>query len=83
MIKKPLLKDAVIIKKTAIPESILKCLSPAAIAHLDKEGAKEFGTVNMGVGEWFVIKQYLPGDYHKFATDGSRSELSVFLYLIL
>ena len=32
----------------------------------------------MGVGEWFVIERYLPGEYHKFATDGSRSELSVF-----
>lgn len=78
MLKKPLLKDAAIIKKTAIPERMLKFLSPAIIAHLEKEGAKEIGTDNMGVGEWFVIERYLPGKYHKFATDGSRSELSVF-----
>ncbi|MDE5985933.1 MAG: hypothetical protein K2H16_01440 [Prevotella sp.] len=78
MIKKPLLKDAAIIKKAVIPESMLKFLSPAVIAHLEKEGAKENGTYNMAVGEWFIIERYWPGDYHKFATDGSRSELSVF-----
>lgn len=78
MIKKPLLKDAAIIKKAVIPESMLKFLSPEVIAHLQKEGAKEIGTENMAIGEWFVIERYLPGGYHKFATDGSRSELSVF-----
>ena len=78
MFKKPLLKDAAIIKKAVIPESMLNLLSPEAIAHLHKEGAKGIGTENMAVGEWFIIERYLPDNYHKFATDGSRSELSVF-----
>ena len=56
----------------------MKSLSPAVLAHLEKEGAKETGTDNMAIGEWFIIKRYLPGGYHMFATDGSRSELSVF-----
>ena len=78
MLKKPLLKNAATINKATIPESMMNLLSPAMIAHLEKEGAKEMGTDNMAVGEWFVIERYLPGGYHKFATDGSRSELSVF-----
>ena len=78
MLEKPLLKDAVVIKRTAIPASLLKSLSPAVVAYLEKEGNKEIGTGNMAVGEWFIIERYLLGDYNKFATDGSRSELSVF-----
>lgn len=76
--KKPKLETAEIIKKTEIPENMLKFLSPALIAHLEKQGMKEIGTDNMAVGEWFVIERYVPSSYHKFATDGSRSELSVF-----
>ncbi len=78
MLKKPLLKNAAIIKKAMIPENLRKSLSPEMIAYLEKTGEKEIGTENMGVGEWFVIERYLPGEYHKFATDGSRSKLSVF-----
>lgn len=76
--KKPNLEHAEIVKKSVIPESLRKSLSPAVLTHLEKEGAKEIGTDNMAVGEWFVIERYLPGGYHKFSTDGSRSELSVF-----
>lgn len=76
--KKPNLDHAEVVKKSVIPESLRKSLSPAVLAHLEKEGAKEIGTDNMAIGEWFVIERYLPGGYHKFATDGSRSELSVF-----
>lgn len=76
--KKPNLKHAKVIKKSVIPKKLMKSLSPAVLAHLEKEGAKEIGTDNMAVGEWFVIERYLPGGYHNFATDGSRSELSVF-----
>lgn len=76
--KKPNLEHAKVVKKSVIPESLRKSLSPAVLAHLEKEGAKEIGTDNMAVGEWFVIERYLPEGYHKFATDGSRSELSVF-----
>ena len=78
MIKKPLLRNAVIKKNTSVPERMLRYLSPEAKAHLKKEGIKEIGTCNLAVGEFFVIERYLPGDYHKFATNGSRSELSVF-----
>lgn len=78
MLIKPSLKDAAIIKKTVIPENFRRSLSPDMIAYLEKVGEKEIGSENMGVGEWFVIERYLPGEYHKFATDGSRSELSVF-----
>ena len=53
-------------------------MSPEAIAHIEKSGVKEIGTNNLAVGEWFIIEKYLPGDYHKFATGGLRSELSVF-----
>lgn len=76
--KKPDLDHAEVIKKAVIPESMKKFLSQEVLAHLEKEGVKEIGTDNMAVGEWFVIERYLPGSYHKFATDGSRSELSVF-----
>lgn len=76
--KKPNIEHAQVIIKGVIPESLRKSLSPAVLAHLEKEGAKEIGTDNMAIGEWFVIERYLPGGYHKFATDGSRSELSVF-----
>ena len=79
--KKPNLAHAEIIKKTSlsdIPKSMLKIMSPEAKKALEKNGAKEIATNNMAVGEWFVIERYLPGNYHKFATDGSRSELSVF-----
>lgn len=76
--KKPNLDHAEVVKKISISEDMTKFLSPALIAYLEKEGAKEIGTENMAVGEWFVIERYLPGAYHKFATDGSRSELSVF-----
>ena len=79
--KKPNLTHAEIIKKTSlsdIPKSMLKIMSPEAKKALEKNGAKEIATNNMAVGEWFVIERYLPGNYHKFATDGSRSELSVF-----
>ena len=76
--KKPNLDHAEVIKKAVIPESMKKVLSQEVLAHLEKEGDKEIGTDNMAVGEWFVIERYLPGSYHKFATDGSRSELSVF-----
>lgn len=76
--KKPSLDHVEVIKKATIPEDMKKFLSPAVLTHLKKEGAKEIGTDNMAVGEWFVIERYLPGGYHKFATDGSRSELSVF-----
>lgn len=80
MLKKPLLKDAAVKKDMgALPESIMKFMTPGAIAaYLEKKSFKEIGTGNMDIGEWFVIQQYLPGEYHKFATDGSRSELSVF-----
>lgn len=78
MLKKPLLKNASIIKKAMIPENLRKSLSLAVIAHLEKSGNKEIGSENMAIGEWFVIERYLPGGYHKFETDGSRSELSVF-----
>lgn len=77
--KKPNLDHAEIIKGlSTLPESVFKLMTPAAIAHIEKSGAKEIGTNNMAVGEWFVIERYLPENYHKFATDGSRSELSVF-----
>lgn len=76
--KKPNLEHAEVIKKTFIPECLMKSLSPSILAHLEKEGVKEIGTDNMAVGEWFVIEKYMSGGYHKFATDGSRSELSVF-----
>lgn len=76
--KKPSLDHAEVIKKATIPEDMKKFLSPAVLAHLEKEGAKETGTDNMAIGEWFIIKRYLPGVYHKFATYGFRSELSVF-----
>lgn len=76
--KKPKLECAQIIKKATIPEDMLKFLSPALIAHLEKQGMKEIGTDNMAVGEWFIIERYAPGSYHKFTTDGSRSELSIF-----
>ena len=63
--KKPNLDHAEIIKGlSTLPESVLKLMTPAAIAHIEKSGAKEIGTNNMACG--------------KFATDGSRSELSVF-----
>ena len=73
--------EKTVIKKLSspdIPKSMLKIMSPEAKKALEKNGAKEIGTNNMAVGEWFVIERYLPGNYHKFATDGSRSELSVF-----
>lgn len=76
--KKPNLKHAEIVKKSHMQEDLMKSLSPAVLAYLEKVGAKEIGTENMAVGEWFVIEKYMPGGYHKFATDGSRSELSVF-----
>ncbi len=82
--KKPNLAHAEIIKKTSlsdIPKSMLKIMSPEAKKALEKNGAKEIATNNMAVGEWFVIERYLPGNYHKFARDGSRSELSVFEWL--
>lgn len=78
MLKKPLLNSAAIIKNYVMPENLRKSLSPEMIAYIEKTAEKEIGTENMGVGEWFVIERYLPGKYHKFATDGSRSELSVF-----
>ena len=76
--KKPILDQAEIVKKSIIPEDVRNSLSPDILAYLEKAGDKEKGTENMAVGEWFVIESYLPGGYHKFATDGSRSELSVF-----
>lgn len=76
--KKPNLENVKVIKKSIIPEILKKSLTPAVLAHLEEEGAKETETDNMVVGEWFVIERYLPGGYHKFATDGLRSELSVF-----
>lgn len=78
MLKKPLLNSAAIKKNEVMPENLRNSLSPEMIAYLEKTAEKEIGTENMGVGEWFVIERYLPGKYHKFATDGSRSELSVF-----
>lgn len=79
--KKPNLDHAKIIKKISlldISKSMLKIMSPKAKKILEKNGDKEIGTCNMGVGESFVIERYVPGDYHKFATNGTRSELSVF-----
>lgn len=78
IMKKPRLEHAVVISSFTPSESQLKELSPAIRAYLEKTGNKENGTDNMGVGEWFVIERYLQGGYHKFATDGSRSELSVY-----
>ena len=79
--KKPNLDHAEVIKRislSGLPKSVLKYMSPEAIAHIEKFGVKEIGTNNLAVGEWFIIEKYLPGDYHKFATGGLRSELSVF-----
>ena len=79
--KKPNLNHAKVIKTSSseLPKSMLDFMSPEAIARIKGGyGFREIGTDNMGVGEWFVIEKYLPGDYHRFATDGSRSELSVF-----
>ena len=79
--KKPNLNHAKVIKRISlsdIPESVLKYISAEAIAHIEKSGSKEIGTGNLAVGECFTIERYLPGDYYKFATEGSRSELSVF-----
>ena len=79
--KKPNLDHAEVIKRislSGLPKSVLKYMSPEAIAHIEKSGVKEIGTNNLAVGEWFIIEKYLPGDYHKFATGGLRSELSVF-----
>ena len=81
MMKKPNLDHAKVIKRISLsdlPESVLKYISPEAIVHVERLGAKEIGTNNLAVGEWFIIERYLPGGYHKFATGGSRSELSVF-----
>lgn len=78
MIKKPNLAHAAVITESLISDEIKKYLSPAVLAHIEKQGRKEIGTDNMAVGEWFIIEKYKEGVYHKFSTDGSRSELSVF-----
>lgn len=52
--KKPNLDHAEIIKGlSTLPESVLKLMTlmtPAAIAHIEKSGAKEIGTNNMACG---------------------------------
>lgn len=77
--KKPILKQAKVIKKDSKSqlENLTEFASPAFIAQLEKCD-KEVGTANIAVNECFVIKHYISGEYHSFATDGCRSNLSVF-----
>lgn len=79
MKKKPDLNHAKIINTIVdIDPEIIKLMSAKAIEMLDVIGNKEIGTENLGVGEWFVLKEYAFGKYHKFITEGSRSELSLY-----
>ncbi len=61
-----------------ISSDIIKTLSPKAIEALGIMGNKELGTENLGVGEWFILNEYVFDEYHKFMTKGSRSELSLY-----
>lgn len=79
MRKKPDLNHAEIIDTvvTITPE-MMKLMTPEAIEILNVMGNKEIGTENLGVGEWFILKEYVFDEYHKFMTEGSRSEISLY-----
>lgn len=79
MRKKPDLNHAEIIDTvvTITPE-MMKLMTPEAIEILNVIGNKEIGTENLGVGEWLILKEYVFDEYHKFMTEGSRSELSLY-----
>lgn len=79
MIKKPNLKHASIINTVAtISPEMMKLMTPDAIEILYKLGNKEIGTENLGVGEWFILRKHVFNTYHKFMTEGSRPELSLY-----
>lgn len=79
MERKPNLNKAKIVKTDVnIPPEIMKFMTPKAIEILSVTGHKEYGTGNLGIGEWFIVKGYVCSSYDKFKTEGSRTELSLY-----
>lgn len=79
MKKKPDLNHARIIDTVVeITPEMMKLMTPKAIEILRIMGNKEIGSENLGVGEWFILQEYVFDGYHKFMTDGSRTELSLY-----
>ena len=76
---KPNLKHAKIIStKVTIPSTMMKFISSEAIQSLNSIGMKEIVTENLGIGEWFILKEYIYDAYDKFITEGCRTELSLY-----